>query len=628
MSACGGGSDDDGGGGGLFQFAAGPATAGFAPIVVSGGWFAYLADESANGPTGTDYNGNGSFIDTVPVVVEASTQAEFNLLVAATQIAWVGTHLYLVVEESVDGRNWLEPGMDDLVLLHWGVGQPTTAVAVLDPRGGRPILSTGGLLIFQDAVLPVGPFDSSLWVLGPDAPLAPIPVPTNDSVGPLRPVLVATDEGLVLASLDETVELRDLNGDGDSTDRNVVALLNGSLAPTGAQYSGPLRSTRRASLAAAPTPFRAKRDASGAADWIVGFLVSEAGELENFNTLAAGLPAGWLPSRCAVGGMSPDTDMLDDVLFYLNWAEWTAANSPTEIRNTGLVGKDRVAIVQDFVGTVSPESMLPTGIGEPCDLNDDGDRTDEIFRWVQAAPQPAPILPPGEVAVLFPAGEVPGGTFGIAELDTRWLLAVSEEQDGTDLNQDGFFDLNILGWFDPAISGGWTFDNGMQGSMATAAATWMGEVDGRQRVGVGFSELANEIDLTANGTVNDSVATFALFDEVAVRITYPGFGIAAEADNAGIVIQNETGFYRVSEAAQGGDLNGDGQANDFLLWRSQLETGATVMMFNLNDVERRAIEADDADALLGAFVVDENQAGDVNQDGRSDTFAVVYFSWQ
>lgn len=628
FGACSSGGDDDDGGGGpipLAQLVAGPAAVGFTPAVTSGGLFVYLADESTSATGGTDFNGNGSKSDTVPVVVDAAAQVELNLGVAALELGWAGANLYLVVDEDVDGREWIGAADDDLVLVHWAKDQPLTALATLDRRGAKHLVSTGAAVFFARATGEGGPMGSTLAVVTDAAPLSVIPVASGDGGGELRPTLLGEDEGLVLLSLDETQHMRDLNGDTDMLDRNVLALLDGLAAPAGAVYPAPLLNTFHASVTGGTTPFRATRQTDGSG-WLVGFLVNEEAQDEtNFNTFNhPDIPASWVPSRCVEAGNALDVDTDDDVLFFLRFTPWALNPALDPPRNTGLVGKHRVVIAQDFVGTVSQESATDMGFGEPCDLNDDGDRTDDIFRWVRAQ---TPILPPNEVAVLFPPGDVPGGTFGIAELDGRWLLAVSEDQDGTDFNGDELFDLDILGWYDPAVSAGWTFDNGVDGSVSTAAASWMGEIPGRQHVGVGFSELANGVDLNADGAIGESIATFAFFDEAAVRMSYPGFGVATEAANSGIVIQNGEGFYRVSELQQGGDLDGDGVANEVLLWRSRLTDGVTVSMFEHNQVSRRAVDPNDTDALLGAFVVDESKAGDVNGDGFVGGFALVYFAW-
>jgi hypothetical protein len=607
-------------------FSARPTTVGCTPLLASGGLFAYLADESTCGPGGTDFNGNGQVTDTIPIVVEPATQTEYNLQVAAIEIAWAGQNLYLVVDELEDGRNWISPPTDDLVLVHWAEDQPLTPLTTLDRRATRHLVSTGENLFFARASGASGPSDTTLAMVTAAEPLTLRPVQAADGGGALFPTLLGADEGMVLAALDEDFHARDLNGDLDFLDRRVLALLNGTTVPTGATYGSPLRNTGLASRSTGSTPFRAKAQTDGSA-WLVAFLVNEADQGgTNFNTTNhPDIPASWFPTQCVGSGNLPDTDTLDDVLFFLRFQPWASnpvANPPV---NTGLVGKNRIAIVQDYIGTVSQESALDQGFGEPCDLNGDGDRLDDIFRWVKAQ---TPILPPRSVEFLFPAGNVPGGTFGIAELGSRWLLAVSEAQDGTDFNGDGELSLDVVAWLDPAGTAGWTFNHAVQGDPIVVAATWMGETQDRQRVGVGFSERARNLDVTGNGNATDSVATFAWFDEANQRVSFPGYGVATLPDNAGVVIQNGYGFYRVSEAHQGADINGDGQANDILVWASRLFDGQTLDLHEHNAIARRAVDPDQPSPPLCAFLVDESKAGDVNQDGHAEGFAVVYFAWQ
>jgi hypothetical protein len=77
------------------------------PIVLGGKYVAFLADEATTGPGGTDMNGDTDKIDSIAVVINMTTAVETKLNVAATAMAWIGTELYLVVDESLDGRTIL-----------------------------------------------------------------------------------------------------------------------------------------------------------------------------------------------------------------------------------------------------------------------------------------------------------------------------------------------------------------------------------------------------------------------------------------------------------------------------------------------------------------------------------------
>ena len=121
--------------------------------------------------------------------------------------------------------------------------------------------------------------------------LTVLDVATTDAVGPLSPRILGKDEGLLCLGLDETVEGRDLNGDGDATDTNVLALMDGTVT------TGHVHSTGLAMPAGTPV-FRARRTSTSSHDWQVGFLVSEAAQdATNLNNPAL-FSGTWKPSQC------------------------------------------------------------------------------------------------------------------------------------------------------------------------------------------------------------------------------------------------------------------------------------------------------------------------------------------
>lgn len=623
LAACGGSDDDDGGGGGgaLSIFTSRLAAPASTTIAVSGNWIAYLADEATSSVGGSDLNGDTDVNDAVPIAIDAVEGLEYTLPAAARELHWLGSQLFFVVDESADQFDWNgDMALDDRVLVRWTLGANLAFVAVLDTRGSTPVAVVGDTLFFVAAEAPMGAMESSLVAIEAGDVLGLRPVLTNDALGTLRPEILALDEGLLLLGLDEQLEGRDLNGDGDSADRRVLALLDGTGTAQAGGYSELLLSLGLAARHDQAAPFRAL--SSGAGDWLAAFLVNESAQGDtNFNdpgNPAAELPLSWLPSQCA----SADADTLDDVLFFVRFAPFSANPGASPPVNTGLVGDRRIVIAGDFVGTLSPEAHEGS-----CSLNGDGDQSDRIFRWVRAQ---QPITPPTAVALLRAVSDLAGGTRGVAELQGRFVIAVNELADGRDIDGGGLSPTaDFVGWIDPAAPTAWTFDHEPAEGEAYGIATWMGEVPGRQRLGIAFAESSSGLDINGDGDILDSIPTFALFGGTPVELVFPGFGAALPKENAGIVVQNGWAFFRVSEAEDDLDWNSDGDKADFVLLRSRLSDGSTRAESMLNDIAGRpAVEpADLLTPASAAFLAAEAGIGDINEDGRADGFALRYFRW-
>jgi hypothetical protein len=109
---------------------------------------------------------------------------------------------------------------------------------------------------------------------------------------------------------------------------------------------------------------------------------------------------------------------------------------------------------------------------------------------------------------------------------------------------------------------------------------------------------------------------------------FPGFAIGGDSDEMGIVILESVGYYRVSEAENGGDLDGNGSGSDYLLVASHLTTGQTVNVSPLNGLSNSAVLADPANASCAAILVDEGGViGDINGDSDTSGFAVRYIRY-
>ena len=84
-----------------------------------------------------------------------------------------------------------------------------------------------------------------------------------------------------------------------------------------------------------------------------------------------------------------DAVRIDETDSVLQWFQIADLAMGTPVVNTGLVGAPdgiAYALRSEFVGVVSSEA--DEGAGGGCDLNDDGDRQDDVFRWVPASNGP------------------------------------------------------------------------------------------------------------------------------------------------------------------------------------------------------------------------------------------------
>lgn len=377
------------------------AVAGATRVAVAGRNLAFLASEGTtnhDGPGGTNYNaanGDADFIDTIAVAVDLQTLAESVLGVAALDLAWIGDELYLAVSESADSKDWNEDSdTADVVLLHWSrTANVLTRVDDLASSSLPQFVPVGTNLFYTSDTTPAGATMSNLMVIGAATPLAPVMIPTQDLAAELSPRILLEEEGLLFLRLDENDEGRDLDGDSDSTDSRVLALLDGSDA------AGVIRNVGLA-LPSDSGPFRARKTA--AHDWDVGFLVSEADSgATNLNDPLL-FDSAWQATQC-VGQADADTN--DDVLHFLAFAAWNTDPVTAPPQNTGLAAKDKIAIANGFVAAICAESDEGT-----CDLNQDGDTADDVVRWTELVSAPSPVLPLNTAANLKALFDCPGGT--------------------------------------------------------------------------------------------------------------------------------------------------------------------------------------------------------------------------
>ncbi|HVS09805.1 MAG TPA: hypothetical protein VMS76_08010 [Planctomycetota bacterium] len=622
-------------------------------VVIRERWLAFLADELTSG--GTDFNNDGDAIDSIAAVVNMVSKKQTMPApaglddegVQAQELEIIGSgsggQVYLVTDESKDGRDWDGDGMQDaLVLLHWSESAgvvsfvarlESSTVHVLAVK--HPTDATQDRLYFSEelAVPPVPPETSLRYVQASQPTVKIVVNAANPATSGQVLHLLAADSGLLFLFQDEVAEARDFNGDGDQLDDHVLALLDGR---------DPSAMVLNVGLAVRgdDAPVRAlRKGTSTPADWVVAFLVNEAAQgATNFNDPALFGPS-WQPPQCA--GQA-DIDTADDVLHYLEYSIWSpdpVANPPV---NTGLVGVDRVLALKAlgstpkyFVATISFEADEGT-----CSLNGDADQDDRILRWVEVMPPVPPVVAPfTNVLQLVALKDLPGGTHGVSDLNGRWLAVVDEAADNRDHDGDGQLTHDLVAWLNPAPTQGspaWVFDhtNGNQCGQAgiqPVGASWMSERAERDRVLVGLQEavllklIPNSPcqfsfgrDVNGDGDALDTIPTFGLFvsKSAGVEMDFPGPAIAASASNAGIVIANGVGFYRVDEAADNRNWNQASGMDDFVLFRT---TVATIQNSNfistLNNIpDRPAVET--GGNVGAAFIADEAMADvDLNGDG-------------
>lgn len=591
------------------------------PLAVEGDWVAFLADEAASG--GTDLNGDGGLpLDSVAVAVNVVSKVETNLGVAATDLFWVGSELYLVVDELLDQH---EHGgtvaTTDLVLMYWhdGMAQPVFAAA-LDRASVPAALAVGETVFFAGTGTPLDPMRSSLGAIDVNFPGTPREVFTQDTVGPLSPRLIGAQDGLVLCYLDENVELRNLNGDtsGMETDTHVLALLDGTGFADAGGYTLSLRNTGLA-ISGSDSPYRAV--SQGVGDWLFGFLVDETAQEKNFNVFdgSASIPPTWRIPACQ---SVPDTDMDDRVLHALRFAAWDADPVTNPPYNTGIAGTDRVLIVGDAVATIALEEDE-----NDCVFNGDGDPDDRILRWIRMDGGAFGSLggPVTNSSLMIALDEfLAGPALSVAEVDDVFVVQCDEEADGRDYDGDAPTKRDLLGWLDPLESTpSWKFNHGTA-STFWATATWMGELPGRTRLGIAYAESSNGEDLNGDDDQDNSVPTFAdLLPGAPRRLSFPYVGVGLEETNAGIALANGWGYFRASELEHGSDYNGNGQPDDILLFRIGLGNGVLVNMGALNTLDRPSIETEvDGIGNVGAFLFDETIIGS-NVSGDMDAFDLV-----
>lgn len=643
-AACGSSSDDDGFVLTTTTQAAEPSAA----IVVTGDWMVYFAAENLFG-AGTDLNTNDAdTTDQVAFAVNMRSRVETNTGVAALGAAIVGAEVYLVVDETLDGFDWNGVGgIGDIVLVHWSAAAPTPVFVDTLDLGftGELPRAAGGRLFYAAESAFAGVDETNLRRIETSAPTTPVVVPNEAGAGNLEVHLLGEEEGLLFCEIDETENGSDQNGDTDALDEHVLALLDGT------STTASLENVALA-LQSDSDPLVAR--VLGTSDWLVAFLVDEADQGgTNFNDDVL-FTQPLLPENCAG---TPDTDALDQVLFFLDFSAFVGGTPPV---NTGLAGHDRVLVLDGFVATISDE------LDANCNLNavtGDTDLTDEVARWVAIAAQVdiAPAREPEQLHAL--ATGIGGGSMGLSVLDNR-LIAVIDEADD-DSNLDGkVVDHQLVAWLDPAVvtpvwhvshqsqtsgccgtnppnacrHGTGVFDSDCDAE-PFAGTSWMAAEAVDDRLALVFLEavpgtnpdvgsLNTNLDcalVAKDSDKMDGLPVWADFED-GPTLDFDGVGYSVDLANAGIEIAVGFAFFRVSEAADGRDYNGDGQMNDVVLFSNPLLACAPLPMATSSIVPSQVITTDGQRGA--AFLSSESQAGvDFNGDGDATDLVVRHFAF-
>ena len=619
------------------------AVASTAPILVRGDWLVYLASESMtnSGGGGTPLNpGDADTLDDVAHAVQLVNGSETNIGVAAFAIEILGSDIYLAVRESDDNVDWDGNGMPlatDFSLVHWSLGDDTlTFVDSLDISSTQdlPFVNAGARIYYSRTDAPGAADESTVRFVDTANPTMSMPVDNEMGFGQSDPDVVFEKDGLVFLILNEVEDGTDYNADMDTSDTSVLALLDGTVD------TSTIENTQLA-VPAPSGPFDAAFVTTS--DWIVAFLVDEAAQgMTNLNN-EADFTSPLLPQSCS--GVA-DMDAVDDILFFLEFADFSAGmSSPV---STGLPGNDRVLADPGFVATLSDEG--------DCDLNEDGDTTDTMVRWAMTTTPVVPSRDPENMRAI--ATTLPGGAMGVAILGGQIVGVVDEAADSEDIDmRDGMMD-DLVGIIDPGdgTSASWTFQHQAPSPFNTigtaifdnqgmsepyAGASWMAPESVSGRLGIAFQESIpaanpNIISLNTNFNCNfaqkdlddlDSLPIWAdlpVIGGVGAVLDFDGVGYAIDASDMGMVIARNFAFFRVDEAADNRDYNNDGVLNDFVLFRNPLTACGPVPMATSSNIDGPVIITDGVRGA--AFLSSEAQAGlDFNGDGDTNDLVVRHF---
>ncbi len=594
-----------------------------AVLAVTDRYLAFPASELGTGSGGTDFNMDGDVSDDVLTVVVLGNDQVIRLNTALkpganpASLLWANEVLFMVVSESADGRDWnADMDTSDDVLLYWHFNLPSP-VYYATLADDEIYLVNGDVLYTPVATLSavgdtnIARIDVPTTGAAPSAPEALTTSFTDPGGDGLELRLRGSANGVAWMTASEVDEGADLNGDADALDTAVLALFG----------TGSGNQIQMVGQAVAGSDPEIEVIVSGT-QRIVAYFVDEASQGANLNDPSL-FPGLWQASQCSA---VDDVDTLDSVLHWLNLTDFTLDPVGDAPHNTGLVGDRQIYSLGDtWLGVVTQES--DEGSGGGCDLNQDGDTSDNIFRWIEITTTSVPENDSTRLVAIQTS--IAGGTDGIVPLDNRlWVALVDEAADGRDY--DGTVaDIQLLGVIDPALtSTPWNFD---MGSNTFIQVSWMApDETTASRFFAAITEASLMVDRNADGDMTDSIPTFPVEGGALRELDFPGISVAVETNNAGMLTRSGFGFYRISEAAQEFDYNLDGDLNDKILARVSL-SGASpaTSMGVVQNTARSVVQVGSGSNPRGIVWMApeplEGPAGsDLNGDGDANDIALRY----
>ena len=163
---------------------------------------------------------------------------------------------------------------------------------------------------------------------------------------------------------------------------------------------------------------------------------------------------------------------------------------------------------------------------------------------------------------------------------------------------DGRLARGYIGWIVPGYNGiaqiglACRHPRKPGANVQAAGASWIAERAARDRFLVSFQEsvFGGSINTGGDADLLDSSPTFPRFDPADVNdLDFPGPAVAVNAANPGIEMANNVGFYRVDEAADNRDWNGDNVKNDQVLFRTSLSNNFSKFVGVLNNLPGSSI---------------------------------------
>ena len=170
----------------------------------------------------------------------------------------------------------------------------------------------------------------------------------------------------------------------------------------------------------------------------------------------------------------------------------------------------------------------------------------------------------------------------------------------------------------------WTAPGGKAGALVALTC----ETDFVARTADFENLLSGAAKLAAESNCSDAAALSGMAFGGST-LGFPGPGVAVKANDAGISSARVNGFYKVDEAADNFDWNGDGDKLDLVVRQSQLSIGSSRGMGTASGVAN-AEAADYGGSPNGPsvamFLTDEAMAGgDLNGDDDATDLVVRWF---